>query len=33
MKILFKLVRLIHKYPNDMELGEAIRKWYFNRFK
>lgn len=33
MRFLFKLTRLILKYPNDQELGEAIRKWYWKRFK
>jgi len=33
MRVLFKLTRLILQNPNDADLGLAIRKWYFNRFK
>jgi hypothetical protein len=33
MNILVKLVKLIQQYPNDTDLGRAIREWYNKKFE
>lgn len=28
--MLEELIKLIHNYPNDAELGKKVREWYWN---